>query len=449
MNADTQYIKGNEGYVAYQVFGDGPLNVVFVSNWMTNLDAMWEEPSLARYMDRLASFARVLCFDKRGSGVSDPVPLAALPTIDQWMDDARIAMDAAGMERAVILGDTEGGTMAMMFAASHPDRTSALVLVNAFARWTRDEDYAIGMPPESMERLVGQFERHWGVTADILNITAPSVASDTRFRRWFTRYQRLSMPRGAATAMYHWVINIDVRSVLPSIRVPTLVVHRADAQHHRVEHGRFLSQHITGAKYVELSGGDTFPFHAGTHTMVLDEIQEFLTGVREAAVHDRILATVLVTDLVGSTELAAKLGDQRWLDLKESHDRIVREYLQRFRGREIDHSGDGFLATFDGPARAVTCAVEMRAAIRELGVDLRAGLHTGEIELRRAGIGGITVHIAARVMATAKNGGILVSRTAKDLLVGCGIEFSRYGVEKLKGVPGKWELWKADDRRVQ
>ncbi len=278
-----------------------------------------------------------------------------------------------------------------------------------------------------------------------MSMTAPSVAADPRFRRWFTRYQRLSMPRGAATTMYNWVVNIDVRSVLPSIRVPTLILHRTDAQHHRVAHGRYLVQQIAGAKYVELPGGDTFPFHAGPFTEVLDEIQEFLTGVRESAVHDRILATVLFTDLVGSTELAAQLGDERWLDLKESHDRIMREYIQRYRGREIDHSGDGFLATFDGPARALTCAVEMRRAIRGLGVDLRAGLHTGEIELRQSGIGGITVHIAARIMAVAEQGGVFLSRTVQDLLLGCDIETARHGLEELKGVPGTWELWRAVD----
>ncbi|MDX1409134.1 MAG: adenylate/guanylate cyclase domain-containing protein [Saprospiraceae bacterium] len=296
-----------------------------------------------------------------------------------------------------------------------------------------------------MKRLVEQFEQHWGVTADILNMTAPSVADDPRFRHWFTRYQRLSMPRGAATTMYSWVVNIDVRSVLPSIRVPTLVLHRADATHHRVAHGRYLAQQIKDAKLVELPGADTFPFHAGNYGVVLDEVQEFLTGVREAAVHDRILATVLFTDLVGSTRLAAQLGDQRWLDLKESHDRIMRDYIQRYRGREIDHSGDGFLATFVGPARAVTCAVEMRKALRSLGLQLRAGLHTGEVELRQGGIGGITVHIAARIMALAEHGGVFLSRTVKDLLLGCGIDFSLYGTQTLKGIPGSWELWQVDE----
>lgn len=445
MRPETRYAKSNEGYVAYQTFGAGPPDIVVVTNWMTNLDVMWEEPSLARYLDRLASFSRVVCFDKRGTGVSDPVPLANLPTIEQWMDDARVVLDAVNIKRAAMLGDTEGGLMALVFAATYPERTSALILVNSFARWMRDAAYTPGMPPETVEKLVRNYAAHWGVTADILDLTAPSVAKDPAFRRWFTRYQRLAMPRGASATMYHWVVQIDLRSVLPSIRVPTLVVHRAEAKHHRVEHGRYLAEHIHDAKYVELPGADTFPYHAGDFAPILDEIQEFLTGMRESAIHDRILATVMFTDIVGSTRLAAELGDERWLNLREAHDRLIDDYLERFRGQKIEHSGDGVLATFDGPTRAVNCAVELAKAVRLLGVEIRAGLHTGEIELRVGGIGGIAVHIAARVMAAAEHGGVLVSRTVKDLVVGSGIQFNERGSQPLKGVPGEWELWEVVD----
>ncbi len=442
MRPHTEYVKSPDGYVAFQVFGDGPLNIVVVTNWMTNLDVMWDEPSLARYLNRLASFARVVCFDKRGTGVSDPVPLADLPTIDQWMDDARVVLDAAGIEQAAMLGDTEGGLMALMFAATHPERTSALVLINSFARWTRAPDYPIGMPAETVEKLVHNYEAHWGVTADILDLTAPSVARDPGFRAWFERYQRLSMPRGASATMYRWVTQVDVRSILPSIRVPTLVVHRAAAAHHRADYGRYLAAHISDAKYVELPGADTFPYHAGDFLPILDEVQVFLTGMRESAVHDRILATVMFTDMVGSTELAASLGDAQWLTLREAHNRLVDDYIERYRGKQIEHSGDGVLATFDGPTRAVTCAVGLARAVRSLGVEIRAGLHTGEIELRSDGIGGIAVHIAARVMAQAVDGGVIVSRTVKDLAVGSGIDFEPYATRALKGIPGEWELWR-------
>jgi class 3 adenylate cyclase len=439
---ETQYARSEEGwYVAYQVFGDGPLDILFMGNWMSNLDVMWEEPSLARYFDRLASFGRVICFDKRGTGVSDPVPLAALPTVEQWMDDARVVLDAVGSERAAIIGDGEGGPMAMVFAATYPDRLSALVLVNSFARWMRDDDYPVGMPAATVDKLIELYEQYWGVSADMLQLTAPSVADDPRFRNWFVRYQRLAMPRGAAVTMYSWVTQVDVRAVLPSIRVPSLIVHRTENRHHRIGFGCYLAERIPQARFVELPGSDSFPFHAGDFGPMLDEIQEFLTGVREAPAPDRILATVLFTDIVGSTEQAAEMGDEKWLDLRQAHHRMVRDYLERFRGREIETAGDGFLATFDGPTRAVTCAGAISEAVRSLGVELRVGLHTGEVELRGEEIGGMAVNIAARVMAAADEGGVLVSHTVRDLIVGSGIELADRGSHELKGVPGEWPLF--------
>jgi class 3 adenylate cyclase len=440
--AETRYARGEEGYVAYQVFGSGPPDLLFITNWMTNVDVMWEEPGLARYLHRLASFARVVCYDKRGSGVSDPVPLTALPTIEQWVDDARAALDAAGVERAALLGDTEGGPMAMVFAASHPERVSALILVNTFARFLRDDDYPIGMPVKTWTKLVDRFEQHWGSTAEILDLTAPSAANDGGFRRWFTRYQRLTMSRGSAAIQYRWITQLDVRSVLSSIHVPTLVIGRAGARHHRPEFARYLAQRIPGARYVELPGYDTYPFQAGDPAAVLDHIEEFLTGARaSAATRDRILATVLMTDIVDSTRRAAALGDAAWRELRGTHDRIVREHLARFRGREIDHTGDGFLATFDGPARAVTCAGRLAQALRSLDLSIRAGVHTGEVEVAGSGIAGLAVHIAARVMAHADAGRTLVSGTVRDLVAGSGIGFVERGVRELRGVPGRWPLF--------
>jgi class 3 adenylate cyclase/pimeloyl-ACP methyl ester carboxylesterase len=427
--------------VAYQVFGSGPLDLVFITNWVTNMDAMWDEPSVAAYMGRLGAFSRVIWYDKRGSGVSDPVPLASLPTIEQWSDDARTVMDAVGVDQVAIVGDTEGGPMAAMLAATHPERVRALVLVNSFARWRRAEDYPIGMPEETSEKLIERWEQHWGVTSEMLDLTAPSIANDPRFRSWWLRYSRLAMPRQAATTMYRWVTEIDVRSILPTIRVPTLVLHRTGNLHHRVAFGRYLADHIPDAKYVELPGADSFPFHAGDFTPLLNEVEEFLTGTRASPLPDRRLATMVFTDIVGSTRLAAERGDSAWIRLARSHDEIVREHLATYRGREIDHTGDGFVAIFDGPARAVTCAARMVDALRELGVTIRVGLHTGEIELVGDEIRGLAVHVAARVMAVAEKGGILVSATVKDLVLGSGIDFAERGTHRLKDVPGDWRLY--------
>jgi class 3 adenylate cyclase/pimeloyl-ACP methyl ester carboxylesterase len=437
---ETRYAPSPEGYVAYQAFGSGPRDLVFMTHWATNMDAMWEEPSLSAYMERLASFSRVICYDKRGSGVSDPVPLASLPTIEEWTDDARAVMDAVGVEQAALLGDTEGGPLAATLAASHPDRVESLVLVNSFARWRRADDYPIGMPEATVEKLIERYEHHWGVTSEILDLTAPSMANDPRFRSWWLRYSRMTMPRQASATMYRWVTEIDVRSVLSSIRVPTLVLHRSGNRHHRVEFGRYLADHIPDAKYVELPGADSFPFHAGDFVPLLDEVEEFLTGTRGSPVLDRRLATMLFTDVVGSTRIATEHGDSAWIRLSKSHDEIVREHLKTYRGREVDYTGDGFLAVFDGPARAVTCASRMVDALRDLGVTIRVGLHTGEIELVGETVRGLAVHIAARVMSAAKDGGILVSGTVKDLVVGSGIEFAERGTHELKDV-GDWRLF--------
>jgi len=441
MRPETRYARSSQGYVAYQVFGDGPRDLLFVTNWGTNLDAMWEEPSLAFYFHRLGRIGRVICFDKRGTGVSDPVPLGSLPTLEEWMDDARTVLDAAGSNHAAIIGDTEGGPMAMLLAATYPDRALALVLVNTFARWQRAPDYPIGMPEHTMKRLLERYEKNWGQDPAILALTAPSVADDARMREWITRYQRLAIPPGASTEMYRWITQLDVRSVLPTITVPTLVLHRRDNRHYRLAFGRYLAERISKARLVELPGADCYPFHTPEGAGALDDIQEFLTGVRQGPSAERELATVLFTDIVGSTDVAAEIGDARWLELRAMHDELVRRNLAAFRGREIDTTGDGFLATFDGPARAIHCAVQIRDAVRTLGIKIRAGLHTGEIELRDGGIGGIAVHLAARVMSVAGPDEVIVSGTLGDLVVGSGIVFDDRGSHTLKGIPGKWRLF--------
>jgi class 3 adenylate cyclase len=355
------------------------------------------------------------------------------------MDDARIVLDAAGSEKAALIGDAEGGPMAMMFAATYPPRIRALALVNTFARMLRAADYPIGMPEEAGERFLEVWERSWG-TGIVLQLSAPSVAADPQMQRWAGRYMRLSAPPAASTRFYRWVLQVDVRSVLPSIQAPTLIVHRAENQHYRAPMGRYLVEHIPGAKYVELPGADWYPPFVNAEP-VLDEIEEFFTGARPAPAQDRILATVLFTDIVGSTDLAARLGDQRWLDLRAGHDGLVRTHLDRYRGRDVATTGDGFLATFDGPARAVRCASEIASAVRSLGIEIRAGLHSGEVEIQDGQVAGIAVHIAARVMALADKGQVLVSGTVKDLVVGSPIRFADQGSHQLRGIPGEWRLF--------
>ncbi|HEY7281173.1 MAG TPA: adenylate/guanylate cyclase domain-containing protein [Actinomycetota bacterium] len=435
---ETRYAESEEGYVGYQIFGQGAFDLLFIGNWASNIEVLWEHPAMARYLRRLGRFARVICFDKRGSGISDPVPLGALPTLEQWMDDARVVMDAAGADRAALIGDAEGGPMAMLFAATHPERTRALVLVNTFARMLRADDYPIGMPGDTADRLLELWETAWG-TPMVLDLSAPSAANDPALRRWAARYMRLSAAPLSSRRLYGWVVELDVRSVLPSVTAPTLVLHRVGNRHYRAPMGRYVAEHIPGARYVELPGSDWYPPFVDAEP-ILDQIEEFLTGARPAPASDRILATVLFTDIVGSTQLAARLGDEAWLELLRTHHEAVRSQLDRFRGREVSTTGDGFVATFDGPARAVRCASEIAAAVRPLGIEIRAGLHTGEIEVRGDEIGGLAVNIAARVMALAGDGRVLVSGTVKDLVVGSGIEFEDRGEHVLKGVPGEWRL---------
>lgn len=442
----TRYVRTAQGHVAYQVFGEGPLAVVFITNWTTNLDVMWDAPGLSAYLERLASFARVVCFDKRGTGVSDPVPLDDPPTLERWMDDAIAALDAAGVDEAAVIGDTEGGPMAMLLAATYPERVRALVLVNTFARWQRAADYPIGMPAATTEKLIDRYAQHWGSTAEILGTTAPSVADDAHVRRWFLRYQRLAMPPGAGAVMYRWVLSLDVRDVLASITAPTLVLHRRGARHHRVAFGRYLAEHIPGARLTELDGADTFPFHAGDVEPLLSAIEIFLTGTRHTSSPSRRLATVMISDIVGSTAMASGLGDVRWRDLLRDHDAVIRAAIARFRGLELAHTGDGIVASFDGPTRAVSCAQHTLGALAELGLGVRIGLHTGEIEVGPDGTTGLAIHLASRVTSVLDGAGIVVSRTVRDLTFGSGIAFEDIGEHRLKGMPDVWTLYKVAHR---
>ena len=436
---ETRYAKSGEIHIAYQVVGRGDLDLVFVPGWISHVESVWEEPSYARFLNRLASFSRLIMFDKRGTGMSDRD--AGLPTLEERMDDVRAVMDAVGSERAAIFGTSEGGNMSVLFATTYPERTIALITFGIFAKRIRSDDYPWAPTPEQREAWYAQLEREWGGPAE-LETLAPTVAGDRRFASWWGTYLRHGASPRAALTLARTNTLIDVRDILPTIRVPTLVLHRTGDRDVSVEEGRYIAERIPGATFVELPGHDHLVF-VGDQDALLDEIEEFLTGVRRGPEPDRVLATVLFTDLVGSTERAAELGDRRWRDLLERHNAIVRRALGRFRGREVDAAGDGFLATFDGPARAIRCARWIADELGRLGLAVRAGLHTGECELVDGSVRGIAVHIGARVAGKAGPGEVLVSSTVKDLVAGSGIAFDDRGEHELKGVPGRWRLFVA------
>jgi class 3 adenylate cyclase len=436
---ETRYAKNGDVHVAYQVVGEGELDLVFVPGWISHLEYAWEEPSFARFLERLASFSRLIMFDKRGTGMSDRE--AGLPTLEERMDDVRAVMDTVGSKRAAILGTSEGGNMSVLFAATYPERTIALVTFGIFAKRIWSEDYPWAPTPEEREAWYAELEREWGGPAE-LGTLAPSRAADERFAAWWATYLRLGASPTAALTLARTNTQIDVRDVLPTIGVPTLVLHRTGDRDVSVEEARYIAARIPGARLVELPGEDHLVF-AGDQDALLDEIEEFLTGVRRGPEPDRVLATVLFTDIVGSTERVAELGDRGWRDVLERHHAVVRRALARFRGREVDTAGDGFLATFDGPARAIRCAEAIIEAVHQLGLDVRAGIHTGECERVGEGVRGIAVHIGARVAAQANPGEVLVSSTVKDLVAGSGIRFEERGERALKGVPGAWRLFAA------
>jgi pimeloyl-ACP methyl ester carboxylesterase len=428
MQPVTRYAKSGDVSVAYQVFGEGPINLIVVPGFVSNIENFWEQPDLARWMLRLANYARVVMFDKRGTGMSDRV--AELPGLDQRMDDLRAVMDAVDMERAAVLGISEGGALSVLFAATYPDRCRGLVLYGTYARARQ----------EVVEAFLGYVDRAWG-TGGSLSMFAPSRANDPALQRWWSRFERLGASPAAASALMRMNAQINVRDILPTIRVPTLVIHRTGDQVSPVRGGRALAKYIPGARYIELPGDDHLPFLGDNTDEIADAIQEFLTGARAPITVDRVLATVLFTDIVGSTVKAATLGDRRWRDLLDSHHATIRRNLTSFRGHEVKSTGDGVLATFDGPARGVRCACAIAEEIRPLGIEIRAGLHTGECEMMGEDVGGIAVHIGARVAALAGAGEVLVSSTVKDLVAGSGLRFGDRGSQSLKGVPGEWHIF--------
>jgi pimeloyl-ACP methyl ester carboxylesterase len=444
MAPETRYARSGDLNIAYQVTGEGPRDLVYVPGWVSNIEMMWEEPAMVHFLERLASFSRLVLFDKRGTGLSDRVPTTGLPTLEQRMDDVRAVLEAVGSERAALFGHSEGGNMCVLFAATYPERTTALVTLGSFAkRRDPDDDYPWAPTAEDREETATEIEQNWGhMRPQDVEYYAPSRVGDEPFVRNLEQYFRRAASPGAAAALLRMNSYIDVRDVLPTIRVPTLVLHRTGDHDVNVAEGRYLASRIPGARFVELSGADHW-IAAGDTDAIADEIEEFLTGTRPVPEPDRVLATVLFTDIVGSTERAAELGDRRWRELLSTHDAAVRRELERFRGREVDTTGDGFLATFDGPARAVRCAISAGEAVRHLGIEVRAGIHTGECELDGPNIRGIAVHTGARIASLAGPGEVLVSQTVKDLVSGSGLAFDDRGVHALKGVPGEWRVYAA------
>ena len=437
---EIRYAKSGGVNVAYRVSGSGPADLVFVGGWVTHLEIWEEDPAIARFMSSLGRFARVVEFDKRGTGLSDRVPEDRLPTMEERMDDIRAVMDAAGLERASIFGFSEGGALAMLFAATYPERTISLVVWGSYASMVKRPDYEWGMTPQDLDAAAAAYLDRWG-TGVGLGPFVPSRAHDPATRRWWGRFQRMAASPAAAVALLRMNAQIDIRGVLSAISAPTLILHRRDDVISPFGHAQYLADHIAGARLVALDGCDHWPWVGGDADQIIAEVEEFLTGARGQPEPERALATVMFTDIVGSTERAAELGDARWRELLERHDTMVRAELTRHRGREIKTVGDGFLATFDGPARSIRCACAILENARGLGLDIRAGIHTGECELIGEDIGGIGVHIGARVAAAAQPSEVLVSRTVTDLVAGSGIDFVPRGERELKGVPGEWALF--------
>ncbi len=436
----TKYTKVGDVHIAYQTVGEGPLDLVVVPGWVTHLEVQyWEEPTIARFFERLAGFSRLILFDKRGTGLSDRVAPSALPTLEARMEDVHAVMNAVGSRKAALFGISEGGAMCALFAATYPERTSALVMSGCYPKWIRADDYPWAPTREEHEAAFGAYERHWGTPIGFKTI-APSVADDERCRTWWARNLRLGASPADGIALYRMNIEIDIRYLLPSIRVPTLLLHRKGDRLINVENSRYMAKRIPGAKLVELEGEDHLPWFGDANTP-LAEIQEFLTGARPEVEHDRTLATVLFADLVGSTAKAASLGDARWRDQIETFHQHARTALDRYRGTLIDTAGDGIFASFDGPARAVRCAGALCRNAESIGMQARAGVHTGEVEKTGGKIGGLAVHIGARVMALAGPGEVLVSSTVKDISSGSGLRFEDRGEHTLKGVPGAWRIF--------
>ena len=436
---ETKYAWLGRDRIAYQVLGQGPPDLVVSFGSFGHIDIAWEDPGIALFFRTLASFSRLILFDRRGTGASDPVLLDALPPWEGYAEELDAVLDQVASERVAIMAHVDAGAMAMLFAATRPERTSALVLVNCSAKWAAADDYPIGIPLEVAQAIVAQIDQLWGTEA-LVGMWAASRAGDERFRRWSTKYQRAMASPRTIQAFNRVNLEVDARPILPLIHAPTLVLARRDFPVLSIEHSRYLAEHIPQAKLVELPGADAL-LAWETPELALDLLEQFLAGVPRVAEPTRILQTVLFTDIVGSTQRAGQLGDRRWRQVLGVHDELGRRVVEEFHGQLVKTTGDGILATFDGPGRAIGCAAALRDELRGIGLQIRAGLHTGEVELRDDDIGGIGVHIAARVVAAAQSGEILTSRTVRDLVVGSDIAAEDRGMHALKGIDGTWQLF--------
>lgn len=439
MVPETRYARTRDGlHIAYQTVGEGPFDLLYVPGSYSQVEHLWEHPTVARYFERLATFSRMILFDRRESGMSDRVGRPS--TLEEQADDVIAVLDATGADRVAVFALLEATPMAMLFAATHPERTGALALYAPFARTTRAPGYEWALTREERAERFDLINTHWGDGALLIEVLGEVQAGDPRLPEWLGKLQRVSMSPGAARQLGEANQDLDVRHVLPSIRVPTLVMRRAGDEAIDARHVRYVAGAIPGARLVELPGAEALPF-LGDSESVIGELEEFLTGARASAEPDRVLATVLFTDICGSTQTAARLGDRAWRDLLGEHDRLVRAAIERYAGREVKTVGDGVLATFDGPARAIRAGRAIAREVRPLGLEVRVGLHTGECEVIGADVGGLAVHIAARVMSLAHASEVLVSQTVKDLVTGSGLEFADRGAHELRGVPGEWRVW--------
>ena len=436
MVPETRYTWSDDISIAYQVFGEGPHDLVVVPGWLSNLDLFWEEPSFVRFFEGLASFSRVILFDKRGTGLSERT--GAVSTLEERMDDVRAVMDAVGSERATLFGYSEGGPMCALFATTYPERTQALVMAGSYARHSYAEDYPFGETDEENQAFLDKLQQEWGGPIG-LEFIAPTASHDPRFRNWWAKFLRGSASLTTASESARFGYQIDIRHLLASIRVPTLILHARNDRSRSVENGRYLASSIPGAKLVELDTEDHLPA-VGCPEQIIAEIRQLVTGHQQAHDIDSVVATILFTDIVDSTQLAAELGDTKWRDLLDAHHEVVRHELTVHRGREVKSTGDGFHVAFDGPARAIRCGCAIRDAVSGIGLSVRVGIHTGECEIRSDEIEGVAVHIAARVASLAKGEEVLVSQTVKDLVAGAGLEFEDRGIHSLKGVPDKWHI---------
>ncbi len=448
MEPETGYADLDGEKIAYQIIGDGPVDIVVAPSWFSAADIEWQEPHLRRYFERLGSFARVIRFDRRGSGASDPLASDALPPWEAFADDIECVMAAVGCETAFLYGDGDGGPLSVLFAATRPGLVQGLILFHTAARFLADDDYEFGMPREWASSIADDMTEDWGVASEqIVKLWVPSRADDPDFRRWIVRLMRATTTPSSVKSYMDGIITADVRDFLflPSLEVPTLILHPADSGLLAIENARYMNAHIPNSTLVELDGpGDVYPSFALADA-IISEIQQFVTGKSPAPSAERALATVLFTDIVSSTKLASELGDQQWRRMLDSHDATVLDDIAAHSGRLVKNTGDGILATFDGPGRAVGFASALRTDLTNIGLPIRTGIHTGEIEQRNGDIGGVAVHLGARIMASARAGEILVSRTVKDLVIGSSLTFEDRGMHSLKGIDGEWQLFAVAD----